>query len=70
MWSCQDHTGTEVRIVSSRTDAMPLLFQYGAYPSGNAFITFKIKASITQVICQNITVPNITTETYKKYNNI
>ena len=24
---------------------------------------------ITQVICQNITVPNITTETYTKYNN-
>jgi len=25
---------------------------------------------IVQVICQNITVPNITTETYTKYNNI
>ena len=24
---------------------------------------------IVQVICQNITVPNITTETYTKYNN-
>ena len=24
---------------------------------------------LVQVICQNITVPNITTETYTKYNN-
>jgi hypothetical protein len=25
--------------------------------------------NITQVICQNVTVPNITTEIYTKYNN-
>jgi hypothetical protein len=29
-----------------------------------------IYQNITQVICQNITVPNITTETCTKYNNI
>jgi hypothetical protein len=38
-------SGTEVRIISSRTDGMPLLSHYGAYPAGNAFITLKIKAS-------------------------
>lgn len=43
-------SGTELRIISSRTDAMPLLSQYGAYPSGNAFITFKIKASYDGVL--------------------
>ena len=25
---------------------------------------------LVQVICQNITVPNITSETYTKYNNL
>ena len=43
-------SGTELRIISSRTDAMPLLSQYGAYPSGNGFITFKIKASYDGVL--------------------
>ena len=43
-------SGTEVRIISSRTDAMPLLSEHNAYPSGNAFITFKIKASYDGVL--------------------
>jgi hypothetical protein len=43
-------SGTEVRIISSRTGAMPLLSQYNAYPAGNAFITFKIKASYDGVL--------------------
>ena len=43
-------SGTEVRIISSRTDGMPLLSHYGAYPAGNAFITLKIKASYDGVL--------------------
>jgi hypothetical protein len=43
-------SGTEVRIISSRTGAMPFLSQYNAYPAGNAFITFKIKASYDGVL--------------------
>ena len=43
-------SGTEVRIISSRTGAMSLLSQYNAYPAGNAFITFKIKASYDGVL--------------------
>ena len=43
-------SGTEVRIISSRTDGMPLLSHCGAYPAGNAFITFKIKASYDGVL--------------------
>ena len=43
-------SGTEVRIISSRTDAMPLLSEHNAYPSDNAFISFKIKASYDGVL--------------------
>jgi len=43
-------SGTEVRIISSKTDAMPLLSEHNAYPSGNAFITFKIKASYDGIL--------------------
>ena len=43
-------SGTEVRIISSRIDAMPLLSEHNAYPSDNAFITFKIKASYDGIL--------------------
>jgi hypothetical protein len=36
-------SGTEVRIISSRTDAMPLLSQYNAYPAGTHLSRLKLK---------------------------
>ena len=40
-------------------------------PTGNMSLRhhYYTECLIVQVICQNITVPNITTETYTKYNN-
>jgi hypothetical protein len=43
-------SGTGLRIISSGKGAMSLLSQYNAYPSGNAFITFKIRARYDGVL--------------------
>jgi len=64
MWSCP---GNMPKYYPGLRDI--LHWYFGILPGQDHINIIIILSLIVQVICQNITVPNITTETYTKYNN-
>ena len=66
MWSCP---GNMPKYYPGLRDILPDRRVILTYYLDKTTVT-SLLCLIVQVICQNITVPNITTETYTKYNNI
>ena len=65
MWSC---SGNMPKYYPGLRDILPDP-NFGILPGQDHINIIIILSVIVQVICQNITVPNITTESYTKYNN-
>ena len=73
MWSCPDnmpnyYPGLRDILPSQNVSQIWVIFWHIIWTRPHSY-HYYTECLIIQVICQNITEPNITTETYMKYNN-
>jgi hypothetical protein len=66
---CLSDLGNSLPYYLDKTTLISLLYWVSNFPGNMPKYYPGNMQNISPVICQNITIPNITTETYTKYNN-